>query len=65
MKICLEVGSYTLLQFEYEGYDLVVTACNVVDGSSVEGERAVSFVGVEVKRAGRVVRNIGKSGLEA
>jgi hypothetical protein len=37
------------MQFEYEGYDVVVSACNVVDGTSVEGERAVSFVRVEVK----------------
>jgi hypothetical protein len=37
------------MHFEYEGYALVVTACNVVDGTSVERERAVSFVRVEVK----------------
>jgi hypothetical protein len=37
MKICLKVGSYTRMQFEYEGYGLVVSACNVVDGTSVEG----------------------------
>ena len=53
------------MQFEYEGYGLVVTACNVVDGTGVEGERDDSFVRVEVKWAGRAVRNIGKSGLEA
>jgi len=61
----LKVGTYTRMQFEYEGYDLVVTACNVVGGTSVEGERFVSFVRVEVNWAGRVVRTVGKSGLEA
>jgi hypothetical protein len=47
----LKVGSYTYkrMQFQYEGCGLVVTACNVVDGTSVEEERAVSFVRVEVK----------------
>jgi len=45
----LKVGTYTRMQFEYEGYDLVLTACNVVGGTSVEGERFVSFVRVEVK----------------
>ena len=45
----MKVGSYTLMQCEYEGYDLIMIACNVVDGTSVEGERAVSFVKVEVK----------------
>jgi len=49
MKICLKVCGYTRMQFEYEGYGLVVTACNVVDGTGVEGERDDSFVRVEVK----------------
>lgn len=49
MKICLKICGYKLIQFEYEGYGLVVTACNVVDGTSVEGERADSIVRVEVK----------------
>jgi hypothetical protein len=41
-----------------------VTACNVVDGSNVEGERVASFFRVEVNRAGGAVRGRGKSGLE-
>jgi hypothetical protein len=45
----MKVGSYTLMQSEYEGYDLIMAACNVVNGTSVEGERGVSFVKVEVK----------------
>lgn len=36
------------MQFEYEGYSVVVTACSAVDGTSVEVEHAVSFVRVEV-----------------
>ena len=40
-----------------EDCGLLVTACNVVDCTNAEGERAVSFVRVEVKWAGREVRN--------